>query len=611
MKLQHLIIILFTTAIVSSFWWLLFLFFPSTTTIVSGRNRLLELIHLQTSKRKELVAPDAGVLDICQSGHGDLGDQGEDYIRCTAHFDTHFLDQQGWGAAASMFPTMRSSQAQTEYPLFMKKERVKTTVCEIGQVRLDTSNIITTTESCKKIRQNDVLNTPRLRPPVYDLVETVDSHYANEMKKHSKSFPWQENCFKKNILSTTCSSSNSIPAPLLSKKMLENSGKYTFELPAGIGHTLPINIYEEDNPKNNPKNNPKHRNVVVVNRPTILHIRDEDSEYFHRMIYDLATIFENVCRLGIAPNDIDFDILALDPHGSVMKQHQWIYDIFSKTNQKPKVWWYNRFDSNSVVDFRNSVIVGSSKVQTSSCSWNSAARYFAHVPTTPVKVFDKCLVSLGPWLRSRMGVQEKNQKKIVNIPKTIKVFVVFRKSIQKGRFILNQLEFVAGLQQLIATINQNGGILSTTRTGKKYVHRRHRIPVTVELKYGDFNLGNTKEARKFFMEDMQDTDVLVGMHGAAFANMMFLPPRAAVVELFNYGHFQPMYHVLSNAFGLSHWMWQNTNTSRHFPQCFDKLDTTKCNADKYANTILNVDQVVGLVGRAVNHVVRERQFSGL
>ena len=105
--------------------------------------------------------------------------------------------------------------------------------------------------------------------------------------------------------------------------MLENSGKYTFELPAGIGHTLPINIYEEDNPKNNPKNNPKHRNVVVVNRPTILHIRDEDSEYFHRMIYDLATIFENVCRLGIAPNDIDFDILALDPHGSVMKQHQW------------------------------------------------------------------------------------------------------------------------------------------------------------------------------------------------------------------------------------------------------------------------------------------------
>lgn len=60
---------------------------------------------------------------------------------------------------------------------------------------------------------------------------------------------------------------------------------------------------------------------------------------------------------------------------------------------------------------------------------------------------------------------------------------------------------------------------------------------------------------------MQDTDVLVGMHGAAFANMMFLPPRAAVVELFNYGHFQPMYHVLSNAFGLSHWMWQNTNTS--------------------------------------------------
>ena len=98
MKLQHLIIILFTTAIVSSFWWLLFLFFPSTTTVVSGRNKLLELIHLQTSKRKELVAPDAGVLEICQGGHGD---QGEDYIRCTAHFDTHFLDQQGWGAVAA------------------------------------------------------------------------------------------------------------------------------------------------------------------------------------------------------------------------------------------------------------------------------------------------------------------------------------------------------------------------------------------------------------------------------------------------------------------------------------------------------------------------------
>ena len=92
--------------------------------------------------------------------------------------------------------------------------------------------------------------------------------------------------------------------------------------------------------------------------------------------------------------------------------------------------------------------------------------------------------------------------------------------------------------------------------------------------------------------------------------LRFLPTGGAVVELFNYNHFQPMYRILAQAFGLSHWTWQNMDVSRHQDALSTLSDYKKENRYKYGNTRLDVEQVVALVGRAITHVVREREFVG-
>ena len=98
---------------------------------------------------------------------------------------------------------------------------------------------------------------------------------------------------------------------------------------------------------------------------------------------------------------------------------------------------------------------------------------------------------------------------------TIKVRVVFRKG--SGRVILNEPALVAGLEQLMQKIHQKGGILASAGGGGD---GRRRIRIRIELKHGEMVMGKSKAARAAFVQEMQHTHVMVGMHGAAFSNMM-------------------------------------------------------------------------------------------
>jgi capsular polysaccharide biosynthesis protein len=51
---------------------------------------------------------------------------------------------------------------------------------------------------------------------------------------------------------------------------------------------------------------------------------------------------------------------------------------------------------------------------------------------------------------------------------------------------------------------------------------------------------------------LSDTQLLITMHGAGLTNAIFLPPRAAVIEIFPYRVFCPLYAKLVNLMGLNY-----------------------------------------------------------
>jgi len=58
------------------------------------------------------------------------------------------------------------------------------------------------------------------------------------------------------------------------------------------------------------------------------------------------------------------------------------------------------------------------------------------------------------------------------------------------------------------------------------------------------------------------TDVLVGAHGSGLANLMFLPRKAGLVEIFPYVFSRPTYGVLAKRFGLGYTSWTNTDKDK-------------------------------------------------
>ena len=72
------------------------------------------------------------------------------------------------------------------------------------------------------------------------------------------------------------------------------------------------------------------------------------------------------------------------------------------------------------------------------------------------------------------------------------------------------------------------------------------------------------------MKDQLDvfanTDILIGMHGAGMAHVMFLPPHAAIFEMFpNYWGFLIHFKAFSRWRGLKYLGWQNNDQANEFP----------------------------------------------
>lgn len=63
-----------------------------------------------------------------------------------------------------------------------------------------------------------------------------------------------------------------------------------------------------------------------------------------------------------------------------------------------------------------------------------------------------------------------------------------------------------------------------------------------------------------------NTDILIGMHGAGMAHVMFLPPHAAIFEMFpNYWGFLLHFKAFSRWRGLKYLGWQNNEQANEFP----------------------------------------------
>lgn len=141
---------------------------------------------------------------------------------------------------------------------------------------------------------------------------------------------------------------------------------------------------------------------------------------------------------------------------------------------------------------------------------------------------------------------------------------------------------------------------------------------------------------------MASTDILVGMHGAGLTNLIFLPPTASLIELFNYGMGRERgdfeYQKLAALLGLGYANWTNSEIQKHHegsmgvdpdvlkqyrskvpgstnkihlppevreaikrknpnmdPRTLDKL-SFQIRPQIFANTEVNVTEVVGLLG---------------
>ena len=60
---------------------------------------------------------------------------------------------------------------------------------------------------------------------------------------------------------------------------------------------------------------------------------------------------------------------------------------------------------------------------------------------------------------------------------------------------------------------------------------------------------------------MNQTDLLVGIHGSGLANMLFLPPTSAVLELFPFLIELPIYELVAQLRGFPYGRWQGPHPS--------------------------------------------------
>ncbi|KAI9024669.1 hypothetical protein DFJ74DRAFT_665766 [Hyaloraphidium curvatum] len=100
-------------------------------------------------------------------------------------------------------------------------------------------------------------------------------------------------------------------------------------------------------------------------------------------------------------------------------------------------------------------------------------------------------------------------------------------------------------------------------------------------------------------------DVLAGIHGAGLAHALFLPPWAAVVELYDAG--DRCFRDLSRLLGLGYAAGGPGNIVRKEPG----PDEARLGEEKYWNYAVSEKAFLGLLGDAVDHVLGHPVFPGL
>ena len=108
------------------------------------------------------------------------------------------------------------------------------------------------------------------------------------------------------------------------------------------------------------------------------------------------------------------------------------------------------------------------------------------------------------------------------------------------------------------------------------------------------------------LEIMQNTDILVGIHGAGLAHMLFLPDWAAVFELYDCED-PSCYRDLAKFRGLFHLSWSDKNKLFSDARPLDEYEIPEVSA-KFNNYAFDPNEFLTKVNIAANHVKSHPQY---
>ena len=110
---------------------------------------------------------------------------------------------------------------------------------------------------------------------------------------------------------------------------------------------------------------------------------------------------------------------------------------------------------------------------------------------------------------------------------------------------------------------------------------------------------------------MQQADILVGMHGAGLANLVYMPQSSHVIELIPFTWKSKEYVLLSGMTGHPYASWQNEKKENHIePECHElnrrqsASEPNVCRAGASA-TIVDIDAILDLVQKSINKISRD------
>lgn len=117
--------------------------------------------------------------------------------------------------------------------------------------------------------------------------------------------------------------------------------------------------------------------------------------------------------------------------------------------------------------------------------------------------------------------------------------------------------------------NETGGLIH-----RKILNEKEVLDI-VKFKFRDHQIRDIileNMSMKEQIELISDTDLLIGMHGAGMAHVMFLPAHAAVFETFpNYWGFLQHFKAFSRWRGIKYLGWQNSDPKNEYPNFYTRV----------------------------------------